>query len=186
MRLDQKKVFMAGSAIIGVVGWKNSGKTTLTARLVTEMVTRGLCVSTIKHAHISFDIDHPGRDSHRHREAGAHEVAIASPRRWAVMHELRGEVEPSLDEMVARMSPCDVIIVEGYKRGTHPKVEVRRKGARQRDRLAPTDPCILAVASDSPASEPDTIPVFSIDAVSSLTDFLIEQLQLPGHTAEPR
>ena len=173
-------------AIVGVVGWKNSGKTTLTARLVTELTARGLRVSTIKHAHISFDIDHPGRDSHRHREAGAVEVAIASPSRWAVMHELRGQPEPTLDEMVARMSPCDIILVEGYKRGSHPKVEVRRNGARQREPIAPTDAQVFAVVSDTPDTEVDPLPVLPSDAVPALADLILARLALPSHTAEPR
>ena len=164
--------------IIGIVGWKNSGKTTLTVGLVEELVGRGLRVSTIKHAHAHFDIDHPGRDSHRHRTAGASEVAIVSPKRWAVMHELRGEPEPSLDEMVARMSPCDLIVVEGYKNAAHFKVEVRRHGARQRDPIAPSDPSVIAVASDDPSSEPPSPPVFGISDVPRIADLICAQLQL--------
>jgi len=177
---------MQRPAIVGVVGWKNSGKTTLTARIVTELTRRGFRVSTIKHAHVRFDIDHPGRDSYRHREAGAVEVAIASPKRWAVMRELHDEPEPTLDEMVGRLSPCDVIVVEGYKRGPHPKVEIRREGARQRDPLAPTDPHIIAVASDSPDDEPAGPPVFGIDDISQLTDFLEDRLSLRAPEGRPR
>jgi len=172
--------------IIGVVGWKNSGKTTLTAALVTELTRRGYCVSTVKHAHIEFDIDHPGRDSYRHREAGAHEVAIASPRRWAVMHELRDEAEPTLNALLERLSPCDIVLVEGYKRGAHPKVEVRRHGARQRDPLAPSDPAIIAVASDAPESEPPRPPVFRLDDIPKLADFLCGQLSPRRREAPPR
>lgn len=172
--------------VIGVVGWKNSGKTTLTTRLVTELTRRGHRVSTIKHAHVRFDIDHPGRDSYRHREAGAVEVAIASPLRWAVMRELRDEPEPTLDEMIARMSPCDIIVVEGYKRGTHPKVEIRRNGARQRDPLAPADPGIIAVVSDAPEQETDPLPIFPIDAVSPLADHLVAVLTPDATGATPR
>lgn len=172
--------------VFGVVGWKNSGKTTLTARLVTELSARGYRVSTIKHAHVRFDIDHPGRDSYRHREAGAVEVAIASPRRWAVMHELRDEPEPTLDAMIERMSPCDIIVVEGYKRGPHPKVEVRRHGARQRDPLAPGDPRIFAVASDTPAVEPPGPRVFQLDDIKGLTDHVVETLTLRTRGAAPR
>jgi molybdopterin-guanine dinucleotide biosynthesis protein B len=177
---------MSTPTIVGVVGWKNSGKTTLTARLVTELTGRGFRVSTIKHAHVRFDVDHPGRDSYRHREAGAVEVAISSPRRWAVMHELVDEPEPSLEEMVARMSPCDVIVVEGYKRDAHPKVEVRRHGARQRDPLTALDPHIFAVASDTPELEEDSLPVFALDAVPALTDFIIERLKPRASKAPPR
>ena len=177
---------MTTPTIVGVVGWKNSGKTTLTTRLVTELSARGYRVSTIKHAHVSFDVDHPGRDSHRHRAAGAVEVAIASPTRWAVMHELRGAPEPTLQEMVARMSPCDIIVVEGYKRGPHAKVEVRRHGARQRDPIAPHDTRVIAVVSDTPDSEPDPLPVFGSDAVVALTDFILERLSVPSRRALPR
>jgi len=169
---------MSTAPIIGVIGWKNSGKTTLTVRLVEEFVRRGLRVSTIKHAHVRFDIDHPGRDSHRHREAGAQEVAIASPVRWAVMRELRGAPEPTLDEMVARMSPCDLIVVEGYKSGAHPKVEVRRDGARQRDPIAPCDPAVIAVASDAPDDENTDLPVVHIDNIPPLADLITARLRL--------
>ena len=173
-------------AVLGVVGWKNSGKTTLTAALVRSLVARGHRVSTIKHAHVHFDIDHPGRDSFRHREAGAQEVAIASPRRWAVMHELRGGPEPTLAEMLARLSPCDVVLVEGYKHGPHPKLEVRRHGARQRDPLAPTDPHICAVVSDTPRAEPDAIPVFGLEDIDAITDHVIATLAPRATGAPPR
>ena len=174
---------MTDPAIIGVVGWKNSGKTTLTVELVSELTRRGFRVSTIKHAHVTFEVDHPGRDSFRHREAGAMEVAIASPRRWALLHELRGAPEPSLEEMVARMSPCDLIVVEGYKRGPHPKIEIRRHGARQRDPIASDDSAVIAVVSDTPEAEPDALPIFANDHVPAVASFILERLGLPSHRA---
>jgi len=164
--------------IIGVIGWKNSGKTTLVVRLVEEFVGRGLSVSTVKHAHVRFDVDHPGRDSHRHREAGAQEVAIASPVRWALMHELRGAPEPTLDEMVDRLSPCDLIVVEGYKTGRHLKIEIRRQGARQHDPIAPRDPGVIGIASDTPESADTDLPVFHIDDTIAIADLVSARLQL--------
>ena len=110
--------------VFGVVGWKNSGKTGLMERLVAELCGRGLSVSTVKHAHHTFDIDRPGKDSFRHRDAGAREVLLASSRRWALMHELEGD-EPRLDELLARLTPVDLVLVEGFKRGTHARLEAR-------------------------------------------------------------
>ena len=104
--------------VIGVAGFKNAGKTTLVEKLVTELTARGHRISTVKHAHHSFDIDHEGRDSFRHRKAGAGEVAVVSRHRWAIIHELRDEVEPTLDEILSKLAPCDLVIVEGYKRDT--------------------------------------------------------------------
>ena len=109
--------------VFGITGWKNSGKTTLTERLVTALSDRGFRVSTIKHAHHGFDIDHAGTDSFRHRAAGAGEVAVVSARRWALMHELRGEDEPLLAQVLETLAPCDLVLVEGYKRDPHPKIE---------------------------------------------------------------
>jgi molybdopterin-guanine dinucleotide biosynthesis protein B len=112
--------------IFGLAGWSGSGKTTLMTALIPELISRGVTVSTLKHAHHAFDIDQPGKDSWRHRQAGAREVMISSPNRWALMHELRGAPEPSLDELVRRMSPVDLLLVEGFKRYPHPKIEVYR------------------------------------------------------------
>ncbi len=118
--------------VIGITGWKNSGKTTLTERLVAEFSRRGLKVATVKHAHHEFDVDQPGTDSFRHRKAGAAEVAIVSSRRWVLMHELLEEDEPALADILARLSPCDIVLIEGYKREPHPKIECRRAEARIR------------------------------------------------------
>src|SRR5215471_4438557 len=133
--------------IFGLTGWSGSGKTTLLAALIPELVARGLSVSTIKHAHHEFDVDRPGKDSWRHREAGANEVMVASSRRWALMHELRGEAEPPLEELMTKMSPADLLLVEGFKFDRHPKIEVHRPSVGK-PLLFPDDPRIVAIASD--------------------------------------
>lgn len=157
--------------LFGITGWKNSGKTTLTVKLVTELTRRGWKVSTIKHAHHDFDIDKEGTDSYRHRKAGAGEVAIVSGRRWALMHELTNEDEPSLTTIVERLSPCDLILIEGYKRGGHKKIETRRYESRSGERLTAGDPTIVAVASDHALSD-ETVPVFDLDDVIGLADMI--------------
>jgi molybdopterin-guanine dinucleotide biosynthesis protein B len=157
--------------VFGVTGWKNSGKTTLTEKLVTELVARGWTVSTVKHAHHDFDIDKPGADSFRHRQAGATEVAIVSGRRWALMHELRGENEPTLDDILARLAPCDIVLVEGYKREAHKKIEARRLEARDRAPLSANDPNIVAIAADFTV-EGEKLPVFDLDDTKSIADFV--------------
>ncbi len=133
--------------VIGFAGWSGSGKTTLLVRLIPALTRRGLRVSTIKHAHHAFDIDQPGKDSFRHREAGATEVLVGSATRWALMHELRGDPEPSLSELLRRMSPVDLVLVEGFKRGEHNKIEVFRE-ATGKPLLHPDDPSIVALAAD--------------------------------------
>ena len=165
------------SQVFGVTGWKNSGKTTLVTRLVTEFTRRGLVVSTVKHAHHDFDVDKPQTDSFRHREAGAREVMIVSGYRWALMHELRGESEPPLDAALERLSPCDLILVEGYKREGHPKIEARRGAAAKQDPLAPADPSIRAVAADH-ATDPFGRPFFSLDDIAGIADFIAAELSL--------
>ncbi|MEX0343674.1 MAG: molybdopterin-guanine dinucleotide biosynthesis protein B [Rhizobiaceae bacterium] len=157
--------------VFGITGWKNSGKTTLTVRLVEELTARGYKVSTIKHAHHAFDIDRPGADSYRHREAGAGEVAIVSGTRWALMHEMRGEKEPPIEEILTRLEPCDIVLVEGYKRENHPKIEARRKGTKDDQPLSKTDPAIAAIASDY-AITGETLPLFNIDDISRIADFV--------------
>jgi molybdopterin-guanine dinucleotide biosynthesis protein B len=163
--------------VFGVTGWKNSGKTTLVTRLVTEFTRRGYRVSTVKHAHHEFDIDKPATDSFRHREAGAAEVMIVSGNRWALMHELRGDAEPPLEAALGRLSPCDLVLVEGYKREGHPKIEARRRAARQTEPLAPADSSILAVAADHPA-DGGGLPVFDLDDVTGIADFIAARLSL--------
>lgn len=135
--------------VVGIVGWKNSGKTTLIEKLLRELTGRGMKVSTIKHAHHAFDIDHQGKDSYRHRQAGAEQVLVASAQRWALMHELRDKPEPSLQELLAQLTPCDLVLVEGFKHGPHSKVEIRRNGGNG-VLLADQDDTIAAVATDDP------------------------------------
>ncbi|MCC5779598.1 molybdopterin-guanine dinucleotide biosynthesis protein B [Nitratireductor sp. B36] len=159
-------------AVFGIVGWKNSGKTTLTAALVRELTKRGFRIATLKHAHHAFDIDHEGTDSHRHRSAGASEVAIVSKNRWAIIHELKGAQEPSLTEMLARLSPCDLVLIEGFKRENHPKLECRRREARDLTFLAPEDPTIVAVAGDHETDTGD-LPRFDLGEVEQIADFVV-------------
>jgi molybdopterin-guanine dinucleotide biosynthesis protein B len=163
--------------VFGITGWKNSGKTTLLTRLVTEFTSRGFRVSTVKHAHHDFDIDKPATDSFRHRQAGASEVMIVSGNRWALMHELRGDEEPPLEAALRKLSPCDLVLVEGYKRESHPKIETRRGAAARHDPLAPHDPSVLAVASDT-ITDSDGRPLFSIDDVPAIADFIETTLGL--------
>ena len=162
--------------LYGVTGWKNSGKTVLVERLVAEITGRGLTVSTLKHAHHGFDVDQPGKDSHRHRAAGASQVLVASGRRWALMTELRGDPEPCLDALVARLDPVDLVLVEGYKRDRHPKIEVRRAAAAQ-DLIAAGDATVEAVASDTPL-EGLAVPVFHLDDVPAIADFILTRVGL--------
>ncbi len=163
--------------VFGVTGWKNSGKTTLVTRLVTEFAGRGLSVSTIKHAHHDFDIDQPATDSFRHRAAGAGEVLIVSGKRWALMHELRGEAEPVFESVLRRLSPCDLVLVEGYKRESIPKIEVRRSAAAGDRPLAPDDPTIAAIAADHP-TDSRGLPCFALDDVAAIADFIAGRLNL--------
>ena len=161
--------------VIGVCGFKNSGKTTLVEKLVRHLTGLGYKISTVKHAHHDFDIDHEGRDSFRHRKAGATEVAVVSQNRFAIMHELRGEEPPSLDEILAKLSPCDLVIVEGYKRDAHDKIEVRNL-----DLLHPTlaggDPTIVAVAANGKIEAP--VLAFDRDDVAALAQFIIKHTGL--------
>ena len=162
--------------VIGVVGWKNNGKTTLVVRLIEHLVARGYRVSTVKHAHHEADLDRPGKDSWRHREAGAAEVMLATACRWALVHELRDEPEPPLDAILARLSPADLVIIEGFKSFPHPKVEVHR-AERGTPLIARDDPTIVAVASDEPL--PDlAVPVLGLDDVPAIADLILRRLEL--------
>ncbi len=147
--------------IIGLAGWSGSGKTTLVTGVIPVLVRRGLKVATVKHAHHEFDTDHPGKDSWLHRQAGACEVAIVSSRRWAIMHELRDEPEPLLLEVLGKLSPVDLVIVEGFKRHSHPKLEVYRATVGK-PLLHPEDNCIVAIATDAPLKEAE-VPVLMLD-----------------------
>ncbi len=168
---------ICGRKVIGVAGFKNAGKTTLVAGLVRELTGRGYVVSTVKHAHCSFDIDHEGRDSFRHRQAGAREVAVVARERWAIIHEAAPEEPPAcLEEMLVRMSPCDLVIVEGYKGGVHPKIEVRNL-ALDHPPLAGREPGIVAVAASGPIEGLD-VPVFLRDDHPRIADFVIDFMEL--------
>ena len=161
--------------IFGVTGWKNSGKTGLMERLITEFTARGLSVSSIKHAHHSFDIDHPGRDSYRRRDAGARQVLLASRNRWALMHELRNEDEPSLGDLLKQLLPVDLVLIEGYKRDRHPKIEAHRKETGQ-PLIAPEDETIVAVASNT--SVAIDRPVLDLNDTASIANFIAQHLEL--------
>lgn len=165
--------------VIGIAGWKNSGKTTLAERLIGELTRRGYRVSSLKHAHHDFQIDTGETDSARHRRAGANQVAIVSPDRWAVISELKGLPEPSLEEMLARLAPCDLVVVEGFKSAAIPKIEARRNAAVQKTPLSPADRHIIAIAADH-AVPGATVPVFALDDVAGLADLVVQRLGLTG------
>lgn len=161
--------------IFGLAGWSGSGKTTLLTALIPALLARGLAVSTVKHAHHEFDIDRPGKDSWRHREAGAREVMVASARRWAIMHELRGMAEPTLEELVSRMSPVDLLLVEGWKHHPHPKIEVHRPSLGK-ELLYPEDPHIVAIAADEAIAAP--IPLLPLGDPGAVAAFILDHLGL--------
>jgi len=167
--------------LFGIAGWSGSGKTTLLAKLIPALVARGITVSTIKHAHHRFDLDTPGKDSHTHRLAGATEVLVGSASRYALIHELRGAPEPTLDELAARLSPVDLVLVEGFKRGRHQKLEVWR-AAVGKPPLWPDDPAVVAVASDGPVPG-CAIPVLDLDDVEAIAAFVIDAAGLRSRAA---
>jgi molybdopterin-guanine dinucleotide biosynthesis protein B len=162
---------VSGARVIGLAGWSGSGKTTLLTKLIPLLVGRGLKVATLKHAHHAFEVDHPGKDSHEHRKAGASEVIVSSARRWVQIHEVGREDEATLPQLLRRLSPCDLVLVEGFKRQKHPKLEVFRH-AVGRAPLHPDDTRIVAVASDQ--SFPDaSIPVVNLDDIARIADIII-------------
>lgn len=158
--------------LVGLAGWSGSGKTTLMAKLIPSFTARGLRVSTLKHAHAGFDVDVPGKDSHTHRQAGATEVLISSPRRFALMHELRGADELTLPELLRKLSPVDLVIVEGYKRYKHPKLEVYREEVGK-EFIYPADPLVFAVASDRPLPSLG-IPTVNLNDVEAIAAVMLE------------
>jgi molybdopterin-guanine dinucleotide biosynthesis protein B len=157
--------------IFGLAGWSGSGKTTLMTALIPELVDRGVTVSTLKHAHHAFDVDQPGKDSWRHRQAGAREVMISSQNRWALMHELRGAAEPTFDELVRRMGAVDLLLVEGFKRHPHPKIEVYRPSLGK-PLLHPEDPLVVAIASDETLPGL-TLPWLPLSDASTVATFIL-------------
>jgi len=165
--------------VFGLAGWSGSGKTTLVTRLLPELIGRGLTVSTMKHAHHGFDVDQPGKDSYAHRCAGATEVLVASANRWALMHEHRGAAEPTAAALMRQMTPVDLLLIEGFKREAHPKLEVYRQ-ANGKPLLHPDDANIVAVASDVTLPR-SPLPVLPLDDVVGIADFIIGHCRLqPG------
>ena len=164
--------------VIGLAGWSGAGKTTLLARLIPYFTGQGLRVSTIKHAHHAFDVDTPGKDSWIHRQSGASEVLVSSSQRWALMHELRGTEEPPLPELLRKLSPVDLVIVEGFKTDPHRKIEVYR-AANDKGFLFPNDPAIVGIASD--VSVETTLPVAHLDDIAAIAT-LIERAAMPIET----
>lgn len=164
--------------LFGVAGWKNSGKTTLMVGLIGELNKRGYSISVIKHAHSSFEIDHPGRDSFKMRSAGACQIVLSSPKRFARMRELGDSPELAFGDILAYVRGCDLVLVEGFKREALPKIEIRRNGAASREPLYGTVPGIVAIASDRPKDETDLLPVFQLDDISSIADFIVDRLGL--------
>jgi len=167
---------MSGIRVLGLAGWSGSGKTTLLTRLLPLLTGRGLRIATLKHAHHSFDVDQPGKDSYEHRKAGASEVIVSSARRWVQMHELGGEeTEPTLAQLLRRVSPCDLILVEGFKSERHPKMEVFRQVVGKPP-LHPQDPHIVAIASDQPFPNAG-IPVVDVNDVDAVADVVLARAE---------
>lgn len=171
---DNQSGLFSGRKIVGIVGWKNSGKTTLAVRLVEELTTRGLRIATIKHAHHALRLDEEGTDSARHRAAGAKQVAVVSQKRWALMTE--GD-EPDFAEIVAKLEPCDLIVVEGYKSQPIPKIEARRRESEPGFALAEHDSHVVAIAADD-RIETSMLPVFGLDDIARIADFVVERFEI--------
>lgn len=166
---------MNGARVLGIVGWSGSGKTTLITRLIPVLLARGIRVATLKHAHHKFDVDQPGKDSYEHRKAGACEVIVSSARRWVQMHEIGNGVEATLPELLAKVSPCDLILVEGFKTEQHPKLEVFREATGQPP-LHPIDLRIVAIASDR--TFPDAgIPVVDLNDIAAVANLVLERAE---------
>ncbi len=162
--------------ILGIAGWRGSGKTRLVTRLLRDLVAREITISTMKHAHHNFDVDQPGKDSYEHRNAGASEVLVTSANRWALMHEHRGAPEATFDSLLPQMQPVDLLLVEGFKKYAHDKLEVHRPSVGK-PLLCTNDPHIIAVASDTALSGL-SIPVLSLDDIASIADFIVERCGL--------
>jgi molybdopterin-guanine dinucleotide biosynthesis protein B len=162
--------------VLGLAGWSGAGKTTLLAALIPELVRRGVRVSTMKHAHHAFDVDQPGKDSHVHREAGATEVLVASANRWALMHEHRGTPEPNSVELMQHMSQVDLLLIEGFKRETHDKLEIYRE-ANGKPLLAAEDPHIVAILADGPVPQ-TKLPVIDLNDIGAIADIIVRHCGL--------
>ena len=163
--------------VVGIAGWKNSGKTTLVVKLIGELRRRGYRVASIKHAHHGTDIDKKETDSYRHRAAGASEVALVTVDRWALIHELAGEPPAELNDILTRLSPADIVMVEGFKWEPIPKIEVRRQGSSKQVPIAPEDDTVIAIASDEPDRE-GRLPHFSSDDAVGIADFIVDRFGL--------
>jgi molybdopterin-guanine dinucleotide biosynthesis protein B len=166
---------MSETRVLGLVGWSGCGKTLLLTRLIPELAGRGLKIATLKHAHHSFDTDVPGKDSYEHRKAGASEVIVSSPRRWAQVHEIGDDAEATLAQLLKRVSPCDLVLVEGYKTQRHPKMEVFREALHRRP-LHPHDPRVVAVASDRSFPEA-AVPVVNLNDIRAVADLVLERAE---------
>jgi len=178
MSIDQNQ------RVMGIIGWKNSGKTTLVVALVTELTKRGFRVATVKHAHHAFDIDQPGKDSYLHREAGAQDVIVSSGARWAHMHEIVNEPEPELDDLLPRLPvETDIILVEGFKRDAHPKIEVIPPDFDGTP-LSLEDENIIAIASDAATLPTVSVPVMARSNPIEVADFIVDYLSLTGSTRD--
>lgn len=171
--------------IIGLAGWSGSGKTTLVTKVLPRLISRGLRISTLKHAHHGFDMDQPGKDSFMHRQAGATEVMVSSSNRFALLHELRGAPEWNLPDLLAKLTPVDLVLVEGFKRDRFPKLEIHR-AANGKPLLQPDDPHIVAIAADVPLSEAK-VPVIGLDDIETIADLLLKHaVPVQGATAAMR
>jgi molybdopterin-guanine dinucleotide biosynthesis adapter protein len=174
------RTYMTTMRIIGLAGWSGSGKTTLITKVIPRLLARGVTVSTLKHAHHGFDLDQPGKDSFFHRAAGATEVIISSAKRWAILHELREDAEWDLPDLLAKMSPVDLVLVEGYKRDAFPKLEVHR-AANGKPLIHPEDPHVFAIAADIPLPAAK-VPVVDLDDVEAIADLLLKYAVPIGET----
>ena|SRR5512135_63095 len=172
--MNQDEAKRSPMRLFGFAGWSGSGKTTLIERLVPRLTARGVRVSLVKHAHHSFDLDQPGKDSWRHRQAGCTEVLITSAMRWALVHELRGDPELSLDDAIARVSPCDLLLIEGFKTAAIPKLEVWRESQGE-PLLFPEDPQIRGIATDDPARFAGRLNAFALDDIDAIATFVMAE-----------
>lgn len=164
--------------IVGIIGWSGSGKTSLLSDLIPKLIQRGFSVSTMKHTHHDFDMDKPGKDSYRHREAGAREVLLTSRKRWALLHELREDPEYEMDALIAKMAPVDILLIEGFKSHRYPKIEVNRPSLGKK-LLCRTDDSVVALATDEEVRD-IAVPVLDLNDVDGIADFIVAYLRQEG------